>query len=618
MESASGIRQTAADKINPDDMVAWLMTQPSAKGVLYDEGEARQYIDALRSAPVKLAIPAVMRGMNVFACRTPAEFGACWEVFRTATNYRQVNNTMSGMLSSALICYMRYLQGLADGFHADEPELVVVEVVDEPLDTPESPPIDPGCPTPAARLRPMPRAALKKQLTRMLSARFQNGFRLNSPIELARFRSFSAEDFDGELALSDEDLRTRIAACGMDFEGKIFVIPNNAKRKIQTLIEKCLFDGTRVVYFTEFYGKNEQWLLEANIVSSDMLAVILRELFPDLSHKKDCFGYVNSSIAGILESEILRAWGEDMLLDYGQLAERLPYIPVERIKQTLGQNGDFIWNSIGTYSHISRIEITDGEREAIQATAARTCAARGYASIADLLPEEIAERYYELSATAVYNAAYRICLVDGFDMRGRIVTRKGEVFDTLTLMKEYCLSIDACSLDELSLYQEELTGNSQLGISVEAGSAIMVRVNKDNFVSDAGVNFNVGLIDAALGRVVKGDYLPLKSFTTFAAFPDCGKVWNLFLLESYCRRFSREFRFKSLTVNSRNAGVVVRKGCNLDYMEIMTDAVARSVLPLTEDAVGRFLSDSGYIGRCTKARIEDIIDKAKAVREKKE
>ncbi len=307
-----------------------------------------------------------------------------------------------------------------------------------------------------------------------------------------------------------------------------------------------------------------------------------------------------------------------MLLDYDQLAERLPYIPVERIKQTLRLNGDFIWNSKGTFSHISRIEITDREMEAIRIAAARTCAAHGYASIAVLLPEEIVERNYELSAAAVHNAAYRICLADGFDMRGRIVTRKGEVFDTLALMKEYCLSIDACSLDELARYQEELTGECQLGISVEAGNAVMVRVGKDNFVSDAGVDFNVSLIDVALRQVVEGDYLPLKSFTTFASFPDCGKAWNLFLLESYCRRFSREFRFESLTVNSRNAGVVVRKGCGLDYVEIMTDAVTCSVLPLTEEAVARFLSDSGYMGRCTKARIEEIIDKAKVMREKKE
>lgn len=616
--SASEIRRTAADEINPDDMIAWLMAQPSARGVLYVEREARQYIDVLRSAPVKLDIPVAMRGINVFACRTLAEFDSCWEIFRTAADYHHVNNTMSGMLSSALFYYMRYLQSLADGFHADEPELVVVEVVDDPLDAPDSPSVGPGRPASAIRVRSMRGAALNKQLTGVLSARFQNGFRLNSSIELARFRSFSAEDLDGELAFSDEDLRARIAACGMDFEGKIFIIPNSAKKKIRALIEKCLLHGTRVVYFTEFYRKNEQWLLEANIVSSDMLAVVLRDLFPELSHKKDCFGHVNSSIAGILESEILRIWGEDILLDYGQLAERLPYIPVERIKQTLGHNGDFIRNSKETFSHICRIEITKGEGETIRAAAARTCAARGYASIADLLPEEIAERNYELSAAAVHSAAYRICLADGFDMRGSIVTRKGEVFNTLTLMKEYCLSIDACSLDELSRYQEELTGESQPGISLEAGNAVMVRVDKDNFVSDAGVDFNVSLIDVALGRVVEDDYLPLKSFITFAAFPDCGKAWNLFLLESYCRRFSLEFRFESLTTNSRNAGVVVRKGCGLDYVEIMTDAVARSFLPLTEEAVARFLSDSGYTGRCTKARIEEIIDKAKAVREKKE
>jgi len=125
------------------------------------------------------------------------------------------------------------------------------------------------------------------------------------------------------------------------------------------------------------------------------------------------------------------------------------------------------------------------------------------------------------------------------------------------------------------------------------------------------------MIDEVIELFVKGDYLPLKSFTTFGAFPDCGQEWNLFLLESYCRRFSRRFRFDTPSVNSRNAGAVIRKSCRLNYTEIMIDAVANADIPLKSTVVGRFLHENGYTGRSTTAKVGEIIDKAKAIRKRR-
>ena len=232
-----------------------------------------------------------------------------------------------------------------------------------------------------------------------------------------------------------------------------------------------------------------------------------------------------------------------------------------------------------TFSHVSRIAIIYEERQVIREAAVRECNARGYASITDLPFGEIEERNYELSITAVHNAVYRICLSDKFDKKGKIVARKGDVFDALTIMKKYCRTIDKCSLDDLLTYEKELTGEVHRWIPMEAGNTVLVCIDKNTYVADRYVHFNADIIDEAIGLFVKGDYLPLKSFTTFGAFPDCGQTWNLFLLESYCRRFSRKFRFDTPSVNSRNAGAVIRKSCGMDYTEIMTDAVANADIP---------------------------------------
>lgn len=822
VESAIEFEHTSNSAIDPEDVIAWLITQLNANGTLYLENVVRQYMGALRAAPAKLQTPVVFDARSVFTCHTPDELNAYWDIFRAAPNYKQVNSSTSGMFSAGMGCYMRYLQHLSDELNVEK--LGVVQLIErhnleyvdkrdkggvlwviggkelsptmlklrdsgfpftfmvsggrssdyrdawwykssktvsgqkseesekaqplytEPKGTTNSalrvdftrpelcaqtrlltctikgqavipskqnwsqllvaiterffaegnPNLElldrkplygskifflsnkadcgncsllsngkwiytnynpqtvvtiirnlcqyygvdlddviityepkyvkttqsvqtyarPVNVVPAAPPKPVIDSAVVEQMTDVLSSHFANGYRLNSPIEMARFRSFAALDLEEEITLSDEELKSYIAACGTTFDGKVYAVSAQAKERIRGLSEDYFADGAQAIFFAEFYAKNENWLFEASVVSEDMLIDILRRLFPKLSFTQTYFGYTDASVFAALEGEILRVWGDDVLLTYGQLSERLQYIPIERIKSALCQNGDFIWSSVETFSHVSRIEITDEERQVIRETTVRKCNARGYASITDLPFGEIEERNYELSITAVHNAVYRICLSDKFDIKGKIIAYKGDVFDALTLMKKYCQTIDKCSLDDLLTYEKKLTGGIQRLIPMEAGNTVLVRIDKNTYVTDRYVHFNVDIIDEAIGLFVKGDYLPLKSFTTFGAFPDCGQTWNLFLLESYCRRFSRKFRFDTPSVNSRNAGAVIRKSCGMDYTEVMTDAVANADVPLKDTAVGKFLYESGYTGRSTTAKVNEIIDKAKAIRER--
>ncbi len=258
---------------------------------------------------------------------------------------------------------------------------------------------------PAAPAKPALDPEVIEKLTDVLSTHFANGYRLNSPIELARFRSFAAEDFGEEIELPHEELKRYISACGTTYDGKVYAVSAETKERIKELVDEYFSDGAQAIFFAEFYAKNENWLFEASVVSEDMLIDILRRLFPKLSFTQTYFGYTDASVFAALEGEILRVWGDDVLLTYGQLAERLRYIPLERIKSLLGQNGDFIWSSVETFSHVSRIEITDEERQVIREAAVQECNARGYASITDLPFGEIEERNYEVSITAVHNVS---------------------------------------------------------------------------------------------------------------------------------------------------------------------------------------------------------------------
>jgi len=457
-----------------------------------------------------------------------------------------------------------------------------------------------------------------EKVRNVLMQYYTNGFRLNSPIELARFNSFAAESLRTDLMLPDDELEKYISASGTTYAGKVYPVLEETKIRIKENADDYFAKGAQIIFFTEFYAKNMNWLYNASVVAEDMLIGIFREMFPTLSFTQTYFSRIDFSLSVIMEREILRVWGNELFLTYDQLAERLQFIPLERIKSCLAQNADFIWTSMETYSHIKRIHIEKEECETIRQFTAEGCNSNGYVSALDLPIGEIRERNHELSITAVHNAVFRICLSGEFDKIDKIITKKGETLNALTIMKDYCRALEKCTLDDLLNFERELVGEKRnRGIPLEAGYSVLVRIDRNAFVAEKYVRFDPNFVDEAIAFFVTGNYLPLKSFTTFAAFPDCGQPWNLFLLESYCRRFSRIFRFDAPFVNSRNAGAVIRKSCSMNYTEIMAHALAAVDIPLKNKDVGNFLFKAGYTGRSTTSKVKEIIEKAKAFRERR-
>jgi len=699
-------------QINPNDIVAWLVTQPNTKGKLYLENVARSYIYALHSSPSKLILTHENR--DVFSCHTVEELDIIQNEFRNAPNFKKINRLTSGSLSAGLTVFRRYLEhfsirskdidNTSFGSNRQHTKLGKIQVsslpnlmsteylcslkvefrnylkqqypefsestvdmhtsdayflnnnatgisIAEALVNEESLFIARekirdylrnvcNVKNPEIGANDYLRALWKfkgflmmiqnsgakfnrvqldvtliGEINRILSTHFSNGFRLNSSIELSRFRSFYTNDFGDEKLLSDEDLSIYIKASGTTFDNKVYYVSLETKNEVNRLAENYFAEGAKAIFYTEFYIKNESWLFNRSIISADMIVCILKEAFPDLSFTQTYFGYTNASVSSVLESEILRIWGDNLLHTYEQIANQLQYIPLERIKFALSQNSDFIWNSIETFSHINQIEITEEERAAICDVALKKCNASGYVSITNLPIESVEEQNFGLSISAIHTAIFRICLSENFDKKGKIITRKGDIFDAFLIMKEYCSTIDKCSLDDLFNVEKELTGEVYRWIPMEAANSTLIRIDKDTYISERYVRFDSELIDEIIGLIVYKDFLPLKAFTTFGAFPDCGQTWNLFLLESYCRRFSQKFRFDTTTVNSRNAGAVIQKECGLSYTEIMTYAVVNADVPLNDISVGSFLYDKGYTGRSSTAKVKEIIEKAKSLKE---
>jgi hypothetical protein len=451
----------------------------------------------------------------------------------------------------------------------------------------------------------------------ILEERYTNGFRIDS-IELRRLRRF-VNDYAGiQFSFADSELIEAIKSCGIFFDNKVYAVKNEVRKKIKKLVEEYFGTGATAVFYEEFYIKNAYWLSEVAIASEEILKLTLRQLFPNLVFKSAYLGYTNANINAVLISEILRIWGDEILLNYEQISERLKYIPLERIKFVLSQNADFIWNSVEHFVHVSKIDINDKERSVIRETAQRKCEVHCYVSVTDLPVQNFSERNYELSLTAVHTAVFQLYLADGYERHGKIISLKGEKLDALEIMREYCRSLDKVALTELLAFELDLTGESHRWIPMQAGYDVMVRIDEKTYLAEKYVTFDTQSIDEALEHFIHGEYTPLRTVTTFALFPHCGQAWNLFLLESYVRRFSELFRFESPSVNKKNTGCIVRKNSLLNYDDIMADAIAKSNTTLKENTVADFLFENGYRGSRQKARLVDLIKKAKGLRESRD
>jgi hypothetical protein len=207
-----------------------------------------------------------------------------------------------------------------------------------------------------------------------------------------------------------------------------------------------------------------------------------------------------------------------------------------------------------------------------------------------------------------------------YSKSGQIITSIGKKLRVLDILEQYCREAETASFEELNSFEATFDpeGRSHSACLIAAHN-VMVRVSEDLFVAESKVSFDVERIDEAIALYCRDNFIPLKSVVDFSLFPYAGYPWNLFLLESYVRKFSRLFKYDVRAVNSANIGVIVRKSFTYgDYDDILSIALAKSSLSLNDKkAAGDYLFDNGYIGWRNLGKNESkILANAKKLRER--
>ncbi len=446
----------------------------------------------------------------------------------------------------------------------------------------------------------------------ILKKYYKLGFKIDF-IEFKRFRINFKEEFHSELMLNDEELNFIIFKETISYGGKRFYLDSDIFVFLKDEVSSLIDSGIIIIYYSELYKLYSDIFIEYSIVDSEMLQIILEAIFPEYKFLSNycIFLRSNRTKSQLIKDEILRIWGNTVLLDDYEISNRLPFIPFPYIKEALGREPFFVRNSKGRYTHLERFIINEEEKEHIIAYVDKEIINKNYISLNELPIDSMRVDNFHLSDGAIQMGIYEILFADKYIRQGKVISYEADNITTMSIMRDYCRNHDRCSLQELIKLEIDLTSEIHYSLAMESGYSEMVRVDKNLFVADKFVEFNIDNIDKAIDYFIKDQYLPLQKFTVFATFPDCSFQWNLFLLESYCRRFSKQFSFDVLAYNSMNVGVVKRKVCTLSYHEIMIDAISKSNIELIKTEVLGFLYDNGYIGKRTYSKINDLIKKVK-------
>lgn len=449
----------------------------------------------------------------------------------------------------------------------------------------------------------------------LLKSRFKYGFRLTSDMDIMRMRQF-AEMAEIELPENDDTLKMLIAVVGFKVEDKVFVISDETIDFLKSVVEKYAGAGTQVFFYDALMVKEYDELMENQISSEDMLKELLMKHCPGYTFSKNfmAVGPKQTEMEAVV-SEVKRVWGEGLLRTFEELDEMLPMVPLDKIKYMLSYSDLFVWNSQETYAYVGNVAISDEEADAIVGFVRSKCEINGFASLSDVPLGAIAEVNYELSNTALYAAIYNKVLHKKFTLNGKILTFPGKSLSAVFLVKTFCADKDECTFDELHEKVIELTGGTNRQIAFEAGYDTMIRIRQNRFVADRFVEFDVAAIDSLLDEIIDGDFTAIRGIATFAAFPVCGQVWNHYLLESYCHRYSKKYRLSVMNYNDKNAGIIVKKSSRLKYKDMLAIVASKADVPLTVESVGAYLCSAGYLAKSKYAGLGDIVDQAKVLRE---
>lgn len=435
---------------------------------------------------------------------------------------------------------------------------------------------------------------LEKRILNVASECFPNGLRPSSMIDLNKLKRAYFTHF-GEDIPASMDLSRLISDAGLACGEKVYLFSEEQKRNLRDRILSIFASGYKVIYFSELRVLHAELLQSCHLYESPLMRRVFRSVLPEAVCGAE---WITEDRGATDADEIARAFGDDLVLNYRQIKERCPYLPQEAIRRALSSSERFVRSSPETYAQAERIQLDPGDVEDVCQNVMPRIQGEGYFSLAQLRIEESCALNPQVSPWAVRDAMFLRHMAAHCDRHGLIVTPKGMCVTTPQLLEAWCAQQQRLSVSEIDAYEFELTGHyPSLGLWIACNK--MVRIDREHFVGDELVQFDVDAVDRAIALFVGERIIPIAAITSFTSFPEVpGYRWNLYLVESFLRRFSRRFTIDGGPARTSYVGGICSADRHFEcYEERLAHAVMQDRIPLTEDDVGQYLTQRKFILR---------------------
>ena len=460
----------------------------------------------------------------------------------------------------------------------------------------------------------------------VLAQRYPRGYRLNSSIEMKKFRRYYEEINKAKLTQETEFIEDIIRSCGIEHEGRIYapttMLSNELRDKLFSYIERTFASGKTVIYFEALFKEFSEEFLDHNIYDADMLKAYISHMSGERFYIARSYMSLEQHVSANPIEDVrmcLKEQGTPILVD--DLCKTLSHIPPDRIRVLLGMNGEFVRNRKGEYFHVDSFSVTDEELKNIADLIETEITDQIFVSGNELY-DDIKRKYpyiYERNAifsTIGWRDALKYRLGNKFSFVGNIISSKDRELSMRDVFEIYGKTHNSFDFQELSTFAENIGST----IYFDALYQSIARVSMDRFVSRNRVSFQVKETDRILDRFCTSDYLALPQIVDFGIFPEASHPWTPFLLEHYLAFHSERYYLMHGGYNRKVVvGAMVRKRKPYgSFDDLVTDILAESDAPLQKKVALDYLFDNGYIARRSYTGIESLLINARAKRNMKE
>lgn len=460
----------------------------------------------------------------------------------------------------------------------------------------------------------------------VLSQYFKKGFRMESPLEVRKFRRYYSAIHEKELSDSDDVISNNIKALCILYDGKAFLpdvmLSEEVKTELYAYIDSAFAGGKIAIYYQALYAEFAEAFLDHHIHDADMLKAYLTATGNGQFYIQRSFISKERNVTMDPLSEI-----RDCLIEYGrpveyeELFEALAHIPQNKIKFILASNGEFVNNGQGAYFHEKVLRLSDEELEGIAEIISQTIDEKvfmGGNELYDAIKVKYSYIIEENKALSVYGFrdALKAKLGDRFSFKGNIISHSGNELSMADVFAKYAQTHDSFTLSEL----QGLASNLATVIYFDAVYENSLRISKERFVSKAMAQFAISETDDVLDRVCVGKYIPICEVKNFGVFPYAGFTWNSYLLEHYVASYSHKYKLLHSGFNGTEcAGAIVRRSAGIDsFDDLIVDIMVNNSIEMMKAPVLQYLSDKGYLARRRYSGVESLIIKAKAQKQRKD